>query len=244
MTIDPDFNIGGTTYPLTADGYNLLREVDKPIAACINFIQTVLSHHLQAKFSEVLSVAGFSIPSNPDGYIVAQAIPYDPASWMEENQFRFPLVAVERVSETYHWHTLQQRTAKAIWRITFVMPAMNASTMKYLQAVPRAVSVVLRRALEDGSDASYVDQDGYTINWGEGCGIDGFSPLKSGFTMWKLKADGSANGTGGPSGLLFPVWEMEAEVSERDMVGPATASNVLTGIDTEIDVNGGWIDDL
>jgi hypothetical protein len=234
MTIDVDFSIGGTTLPLTSSiAANLLRDSDKPIVACLGFVRTVLAHHLQARFQAELTRSMVQIPSNLDGYIVAQSVPYRASDWLEETQFRFPLISLHRTEDKYSFLSTQVRQSESTWELEYIMPAMDARMYQHLQPIPRLVALVLRGALEDGDDASFLGSDGYTTNWGEGCGIAGCTAIDSKFSMYELAAEGK--NTKGGAGLLFPFVRMTLHVTERQETGPATLTNTLDSIALEVD---------
>ena len=86
------FQYGGTAYPLTASTANsLLRDADPSLYYALDYFAAMITQHVGARL--IAESAGFSSPITA---AVVQVAPMDPAPYLLQQQFKFPLLSVSR----------------------------------------------------------------------------------------------------------------------------------------------------
>lgn len=214
------FNYGGITFPLTTSGSNtLLQDADPAIFYALDFCSTMLATYIEDRLVIEAAVAGVSSIAAA----VASAIPYDPAPRLAEQQFKFPLLAIYRIRNSYVWKTMGYSHEDSIWGITYILPPLKDAQAERLLPILHTVPIVLLNRMDNGHDPSYSsDAQVWDANH---AGIDRMIIAGS--------AKGSFGAYPGANNLLFPAWTGEIGVRERLM--PSTGTP-LTGIDVEEDL--------
>lgn len=237
----PDWIQGGSVFPLAFDGYTCARSLDKPLAACLEYLHAVLEGNLGSFWRGQLSALSLlGTQDFPDGYVVRSLADWDVSSRLEElgsNGVKFPLLSVHRERMDLKMHSIQQPVAASYCVLDYVLPPMAAQHYSKLQSFRMGVAKVAAISLLRGSDRFFLDG---VRHWGDSTslgdvGIDGVKLNEVLFDDWMLKAEGGKTQKGG-AGLLFPVLTLKFGIEERMGAGPAYLSNLLQGINGDVSV--------
>lgn len=224
MTNYAGFKLGGAQYPLTASTANsLLRDADPSIYFALDFLGAMLVTHLGARFAaQVAKIgAGKLFPAG----IVAHKVSYDPASYLSQEQVRFPLLAVYRIEDTYDELTTQYRRESGKIGIAYVLSPMTPGQADALNPILKAVASVVQMRIEQGMDPTYAPPGGALGDrvWAAG----GLMEIKLDSSKW-LDYPGEGN-------MHFPCWMGTASVLERSDWVPADYLP-FAGADVHIDL--------
>jgi hypothetical protein len=218
MTENAYFKTGGVTSPIgTGDGYSALRVLDPALYYLLDFCKGVLQLHLGNRWDEEVTAMG---RSDLDGYIVADALPYDPVPYMAEDQFKLPLLAAYRKTETYSELTTTWDHIQAKVDLLYVMPPFTAGQFERMAPFRTHVARTLVDRITQGSDQNY----------------------NSGQNVWTLAGVESINSVscqygsipGIDTNLDLPAIVFSLEINERS--GIATGNfEELSGIDATLE---------
>ena len=214
------FAYGGTSYPLTASTTNtLLRDADPALYYAIDYFQSVLTTHLNAR---VVAEVARSPAITTITAAVSEWTPMDPGPYLNEQQFRFPLLAVYRMRDDYQERTATWVDRKSEWGLQYILPPVAASQYERMFPLLKAVSDVLHNRIESMMDPSY--SSGLAV-WAA-AGIGKIELIRA--IYGRYEAGGN---------MYFPALNASLAVTER--VVPATADlETLAGIDADIDQTG------
>ncbi len=213
---DGYFKAGGTLSPLPSSLSNsLLKDADPVIYYLLNYYSNVISLHMGARWNAEATAAGRSDLSN---LTTGHKVPFDPIPYLQENQFKFPLLAAYRKNEKYEWFTTTWYRITSTVNIIWVMPPMSTGQMERMSAFRAHVARTLVDRTAMGLDSNY--NSGEQV-WAE-AGLDKIG-IKS-TTFGNIPTD---------TGLVFPTILLECELVERRMPTPEPGYNYvdLTGID-------------
>lgn len=220
---DGTFVHGGTTYPVDpAISNDLLRDADPALYYTIDFFKSVLTTYLNDRFiaelARVPAMPGDKIPG-----IIAGVSPFDPAPYLAQGQFQFPLLAVFRQSAKYTWRAQGWMRDDGTWFVQYILPPLTPGQMERLYPILHSVEVTLLSRIENMGDPGY--QDGADV-WAL-AGIESIDLVES--------VRGNYTQESG-SNLIFPTWKATLLVKERDMPPPEGAFSPFAGIDTSLDL--------
>lgn len=202
FTEDGYFKVGGVQSPLTTSTTNsFLQDADPALFRMLQFYQNVIERHALPRWNVQVAASGRADLVNR---IINSILPYDPAELLQENQFRFPLLAIFPVSEDYEYLTTTWYHVTRRMNLIFLMPPINSEQMELMSPFLSYVSkILLDRTLE---------------------GLDQF--VNNGEQYWneaQIERIGLTNSLfgripkGPSSNLFFPALQMEIEVVERRM---------------------------
>jgi len=143
---------GSVAYPLTASLTNtLLHDADPAIDKALAYYSAVLNAYMGGRFVAAAAEQGYAFAS-----AVQQTIPLEPSPFLASTEFRFPLLACWRSSETYAEWTSAFETDTATWELSYVLPPLP-SARQTLALVPilRAVARIISRCTSMGADPNY-----------------------------------------------------------------------------------------
>src|SRR5690348_12262480 len=135
------FAQGGAQFPLTdATSNSLLRDCDPALYYTLDFFQSVLRTHLEARFlAECANVPSILVANRPPSGIVQTAAPYDPAPYLTQFQAGFPLLAVYRSKSVFKWKTQAFMDTVGAWYVEYVLPPMTAGQMDRISPILRGI---------------------------------------------------------------------------------------------------------
>ena len=212
------FNYGGTAYPLTASTANsLLRDADPSLYYALDYFAAMITRHVGARL--IAETAGFSSPITA---AVVQVAPMDPAPYLLQQQFQFPLLVAYRVKETYGRRTVTWQEDVSEWQVAYILPPLTQGQAERIKPILRSVAITIRDRIENQFDPSY----------------------SAGLQVWKaagLEQIDLTEGTYGAyqaidSTLYFPSWTGKLVVKERQK--PETDFQKFSGQDVAIDLAG------
>lgn len=224
MTERESFVHGGTTYPLgTNTGNSSLRDADPSLYYTIAFFASVLQTYLGARLVAEAAAAGLTGP-NVITKAVTYALPYDPITVLQEQQFaKFPLLAVWRTTDKNIWRTIGRMQSADVWKVAYVLPPITGAQRERLQPLLKAAKEILLNRIENMGDPNFL----------------------SGAQVWKLANLDEINLVGGNTGhyelpkseLVLPAWVGDLSVIEGDQPIPESATGgPLTGVDLLMDL--------
>jgi hypothetical protein len=151
------FQVGGVKFPLTStSGNDLIVDADPLIFHWLQFCKSVITTHLGNRFAQAATAANLT---GADGNLITspvkQLVPYSPADYLQEVQFKFPLLSADRFNETYKEETRQWYEISFQMQMLYMLPPLTAAQMYKLNSFRSNVTKVLLDRLELGWDPSY-----------------------------------------------------------------------------------------
>ncbi len=222
MTDYAKFGHGGVTYPIAAATTNtFLKDADPAIYYTIDFFQSVLNTYLTARLTAELSRSPAITALTA---AVASVVPLDPLPYLQEQNFKFPLLAVHRSKETFTRMSLSTMGDDSEWAVDYILPPLTGAQMERLSPLLRAVGQVLSNRIENVSDPAYA----------------------GGANIWTLAGiakveltEASYGAFAGTGNQVFPAWRGKLVVKEIDTPAVVEADmENLAGIDSDLFVEG------
>lgn len=213
------FQTGASSYPLTTSTTNsLLKDADPALFYVIDFFASVITTYvgprLLAEAANAPAIAGITSA-------VMQVLPMDPGELLQEQQLKFPLLAVYRQKDVYQWKSASWNDDASTWRVVYVLPPLTGGQRERVLPALRAVAKTLQNRIENQQDPAY----------------------QSGASPWALAnlesielVSGEYGAFAGTGNLRFPAWTGTLMVKERDIEAANQWTNTFTGIDAEIDL--------
>ncbi len=222
MTDYDTFGRGGVTYPIPVSITNtLLKDADPAIYYTLDYFQSVLNTYMRPRLlTEIArSPAITSITT-----AVSAVVPLDPVPYLQEQHFKFPLLAVYRKKETFREKSVALFEDDAEWAVDYILPPVTGGQLERLAPFLRAAGQILFNRIENMMDPAY--SNGAAV-WD----LAGISKIEL--------VEASYGGYAGTGGLFFPAWRGKLMVKQIDSPTVAEAGLVdLQGIDNEIDEEG------
>jgi hypothetical protein len=217
------FGWSNAVYPLTASTANsALKDADPALFYALDFWSTVLTSHLLARWTAECTAAGGGAADMASA-IVKQTSSYDPAPYLKETQYKFPLLAVYRMRSTSRERTIAWENTESRWGVQWILPPLPPDQCERLLPFRKAVFDVLVNRTTNQQDPSYQSN---AMVWHDLAKLDtvGFTDFVDYRPMQ------------GTDTLIFPTVTMTAVVLERTMV-PAGAYDGLTEADVDVQVD-------
>lgn len=213
------FKIGGTTFPLAITGNTLLQDCDPVIYNLLNFYRAILNKYLGARWVSETNLSGFT---NQDGYVINDFIPYDPSPYFQQDQYKFPLVAIYRTDEQikditrYFYHMISNI------KILFALPPLTAAEMEQISPFIRSVVKVIIEKTKIGYDVDYNNNEQvFEVSGIEEISINAVS-------YGNLPSPKSLE-------VFFPAAQISLTIKERREIVPG-AYDDADGIDGEVQI--------
>lgn len=148
----PDnFYYGGVNFPLTSSTANsLLRDADPAVYYALEFFTQVIKTHIGPRLIAEATAAGATDITTA----VAESMPIDPAQFLTEEHFKFPLLALHRESSSFKYLTKRRQAIHKL-KLSYVLPPFRAAQAEKLLPTLHAVGLLLDQKATEGSDASY-----------------------------------------------------------------------------------------
>ena len=214
------FKYGGATYPLPSSTANqLLLDADPSLYYVLDYFQSVLNTHMSARL--LAECAKSPVIAAVTSAVMA-VCPYDPTPFLQEQQFRFPLLAVYRKKDKYIWKTIGVWDDASEWCVDYILPPVTGGQMERINPILRSTGVILRNRIETKMDPSYQ------------AGIDIWAKAN----LEEITLDeASYGGFAGTGNQMFPAWRGKLIVKECDsFVGVDASLQVFAGTDNETDI--------
>lgn len=146
------FAHGAVNYPLTTATTNsLLQDADPAIYHALEFFSGMLDIHLGARLFAEAANLNLTIPN-----AVALKLAMEPQPFLLANQFRFPLLALYRKSETSTDHTAVWSRDDSEWELAYVLPPLIQVHAEKLTPILRAASRIIAHCCQQGYDPAYL----------------------------------------------------------------------------------------
>lgn len=146
-----DFYYGGVTFPLTSSTANsLLRDADPAVYYALEFFAQVIATHVGPRLLAEATLAG----ATDITAAVAESMPIDPAQFLTEEHFKFPLLALNRESTTFKYLTKRRQAIHKL-KLSYVLPPLKPSQAERLLPTLHAVGLLIDQKATDGTDATY-----------------------------------------------------------------------------------------
>ena len=211
------FNYGGLAFPLTSSTSNsLLKDADPAIYYALDFLASMLTHHIGARLVIEAAACGASDITAA----VASQVPFDAAQVMTTQQLKFPILSVFRISDRWSRKTAAWSHEEGRWGVQYVLPPLRNDQLERLVPILHAAAIVIHNRTEQGWDPSY----------------------QSGALVWrdlaKVERVGVTQGSFGAfehtDNLVMPAWMGELTCTEREM--PEGDFEALGGTTNAIDL--------
>lgn len=200
--------------PITASTVNSsLQDLDPVLFKIIDFYTQIIKLHLGARWDSECVLLG---RTDLIGLIVNQTLPYSPLPLKTENQFRFPLLFVDRKSESYEFKTISYDHITSKLDVVFMLPPQTSEGMERLSPFLTHICRVLVNRTKEGKDSNINNGELY---WQE-AGLEQIGFVK----CIRGEIPNISSNT------VFPSIVMELEVVERMMPILTNFDNLL-GID-------------
>ena len=221
-----EFKVGGVEYPLAANSDDLVT-TDKAVYNILQFFKSVIITHMGDKFNIQATKANIldarnQLITEP----IMQLVPYNPANFLEEVQYKFPLISAFRRDETYREETRVWFEVTYDLDVMYMLPPLTAQQMYHLDMFRSHVRNILLNRLELGYDPDY--NNGELVF--QTAGIQEIKFVKSRY----LDLENPKN-----TKTFFPTILMTFQVKERKNEISGSFPE-LTGIDGEIDISDGY----
>lgn len=226
------FQVGGVVFPLTnTSGNDLVVDADPAIYAVLQFYKYCINTYIGARWLTQATKA--NILDAKDQLItspVEQLVPYSPADYLLESQFRFPMLSADRLNEKYEkkftdatrgWYAVSYTL-----EVMYMLPPLTAEQMYHLGGFRTLIPRILQDRTELGWDPNY--QGGVPIF--KNAGLDEIQMI-----------DARYIGMENPKNVktFFPAIIMNFEVKERKNYVNGS-DPPFTGVDGTIDISDGY----
>ena len=214
------FAHGGATYPLssTANG-QLLKDADPALYYAADFWSTMITTYIGPR---LIAEAADANVSAPIPKAVATMVSFDPAPYLQETQFAFPVLAVYRKSEKYERKTVSWMRDIGEWIVEYILPPLSPGQAQRLLPALRAAGSVLVNRTENMFDPNYAS--GARV-WGAGyANLEEISFVEGKYGLYA-----------GAGNLAFYGLQQRVTVKERDMP-IATQFPAFAGLDAAVDL--------
>lgn len=215
------FKVGAIEFPLAATPFVGAREkLDPPINGALAYFQAMLEKHMGAYFDALATQVG---AIDLVGKVVAETVGYDPAPYLKESNFKFPLLAMFRTTEEHEDFTTSWYRTKSVMTVLYVLPPLDVAKYASLVYALRAARTVILDRTMQGYDPDY--NAGEEV-W-ETAGIAQITVDRARYGMMP-----SIEGN-----LSFPAVEISFTVDEQEDISPNLDD--FDGIDATICVSDG-----
>lgn len=221
MTDYASWKFGKVVYPLTESTSNsLLRDADPTIYYALDFFSSMITMHVGARLLAQAAIIGAPIPA-----AVAMTIGYDPAPFLEQSYFQFPLLAVYRKRGRLREKTGTWRHDEGELNVDYILPPLSAAEAEHILPILRSVGRVIDMRTEQGWDPTYTPPGGVLAGkvWSSA-----YANLE------KIEVISESYAFDAIADKPFCAWRGTLAISERSDVVPG-ALGPFTGADGDLD---------
>lgn len=211
------FKRSATVFPLaTGTGKSLLQDADRGVFEALAYFAFVLDRYMGARL-----VAEAAACNAPIASAVAYQLPDEPGPYLTEEQVKFPLLSIQRLTDKVEDRTVTRRHNVSQWRVSYVLPPLTAGQREVIKPILHAVPAIIDDRIEAGGDPAY---QGGAVVFGSSALLEKTIMTAVEYAEW---TDGGQ--------LSFPSVVMTLEVSELalEVVG---AYDALNGTDTHLNL--------
>lgn len=147
------WKVGAVEFPVTTDtSLSTLRVCDPALFYALDFFAAMMRVHIEPRLLAECAVA----PAVHITSAVAQKFPYDPGAWMQEEQLKFPLLAIFRKTSRSNYVSAVYMHDASEWQLEYTLPPLTAAQAERLLPVLSAVPTMIAKATEQGWYPGYV----------------------------------------------------------------------------------------
>lgn len=136
--------------PLGVTSNELLQDADPVLYYILKFYKAVIILHTQDRWTHEIAQTKPDLLSP-----VASTTPFDPMPFLQESQFKFPLLSVFRTKEAYQERTSTQYFSKTNMSVFYIMPPLSPAQMERLNPFRTHVARTIVNRTEQGFDTNY-----------------------------------------------------------------------------------------
>ena len=218
------FKVANVISPLTGLTTNtLLLDADPCLYRVIEYFSGVLALHMSARWDAEVAKVG---RNDLIGKVVNEVVPYDPLPLATDTQFRFPLLAAYRRSETYDWKTIAWYHITSEMEILYILPPLTADQVEGLYPFLTHAARTLVDRTEETLDSNFNHSEQVWVEAGleeielVNCNYGRIPGLKAGIN----------------SNMYFPTVSMTLKCLEKRM--PVAANfETFEGIDARVKIH-------
>lgn len=222
MTDPLRFTHGGVSFPL-ADALtnSLLQDADPVLFHGLAYLSWAIATYAGDRL-----LAQAAAASAPIASAVAASVPMNPAPFLRQEHFKFPLLALWRTKASFDVQSISFRRDACDCMLAYVLPPMAAGEVEQILPILNAVKGLLDRVIDLGYDVAYTPPGGV-----EGDPVWRTAGVEK--VMLKSAEFGAfADDTGD---LYFPALTAELTIRERSGHAPEQFED-FAGADTTVDV--------
>ncbi len=221
------FKFGNVVYPLaTGTGNDLILDADPAITWILKFLETVINKYCGAAWTERVAAANLT---NAAGALIAspvvQLVPFHPADYFQDEQFKFPLLSLDRVSGEYKEIANRLFEAQTTMELLFILPPLSPEQMYQIAPFRKMVRDTILDRLMLEFDPSF-------MNGAILYEIAGFDMLNLLSENWLKLENPKTNQVYETYMMRFTLRELKGNV--------AGAFPNLTAVDGQVDVSDGY----
>lgn len=157
MTDFAGFAYGNVVYPLPLSGSGLggagatfLRDADPPLFYILEFAKSCLETHVGLRTLAEAATAGCEQITA----VVADVLPLNPAPYLIESHFKFPLLSAYRKTTKFEWMGQSKIKVDEV-ELTYTLPPLQAGEAERMMPLMEAVVSILDNRIEQGFDPAY-----------------------------------------------------------------------------------------
>jgi len=209
------FKFAGVTFPLpTSTGNPLVLDADPSITFILLFLAAVINKYQGARWLEAATGANLNdAAGNLITQPVVQTVPYSPADYLQDEQFHFPLLSLDRISFTAEEKTREYYQITTKLQLLYMLPPMDPGQMVQINSFRNAVQATILDRLMLGFDPSFMSNvsDGVLYQ------IAGYEALSVVGGNWIGIQNPNTNTSANLKKIntFFPTLMMELELRER-----------------------------
>jgi hypothetical protein len=213
---------GGVTFPLEASSLNSpLQDADPTIFHALSFFSAMIVTHVGPRLmAEVEAIGPRPTVDGKNGIPspVAMAVSYDPAPWLTQNQFKFPLLAVHRKTGTYNDRTVVRRQNIVEAEVSYIFPPLTAAQAQRILPLRKAIGQLLAYKTDKGADPTYTPP---------GATLGSSAWEAAGLTHISIEGEAFGGYAAGED-LYFPAWTGRLQIAERTDILTSDYEDLVT----------------
>lgn len=196
---DGYFGYSSIVSPITSSLANSsLKDLDPALYYAIDYFTNIIKKHAGSRWDAESAL----VRTDLVGKIVNQTLPYDPLPFPQQNQFRFPLLAVYRTEEDYEWKVISKDHITCVFDVLYILPPLEVEAAERLYPFLSFIGKALLERTKQGFDTNINSGEQY---WHES-GIEEIGFIGS--TYGKAPVVLNSN-------IQFPLISMQLKVVER-----------------------------
>lgn len=219
------FRHGGVAYPLELEspGRTLLQDTDPSTFFLLDYFTWAIRHYVGARLEQAAAAANVTAITGA----VAEAIALNPAPYMRQAEFQFPLLAIYRAEAVLSDKTIVRRQGASTLELAFVLPSLTSEQAAQLEPLLHTIAGLIDHCAGVGSDELYTPPGGAAGDfvWGNDyAALQSLSCTRARFGGYVVTDD-----------LYFPALVLEMTATER-ADGMVTQYPVMAGAGASVEL--------